>query len=112
MQTVIEQHLQAPVGLFLVFLQTLKASIGIGLANFQVSMFCEFRLDLYKKIKLFFVLCKYIYHTLIIILTAIVSLLPLSFCNIYDKMDYYLSIPPSLFSSFGIDTGCIKPPKK
>ena len=44
MQTVIEQHLQATVGLFLVFLQTLKASIG--LANFQVSMFCEFRLDL------------------------------------------------------------------
>lgn len=81
MQTVIEQHLQAPVGLFLVFLQTLKASIG--LANFQVSMFCEFRLDLYKKIKLFFVLCKYIYHTLITILTAIVSLLPLSFCIIF-----------------------------
>ena len=79
MQTVIEQHLQAPVGLFLVFLQTLKASIG--LANFQVSMFCEFRLDLYKK--LFFVLCKYIYHTLITILTAIVSLLPLSFCIIF-----------------------------
>ena len=53
MQTVIEQHLQAPVGLFLVFLQTLKASIG--LANFQVSMFCEFCLDLCtKKIKLFF----------------------------------------------------------
>ena len=52
MQTVIEQHLQAPVGLFLVFLQTLKASIG--LAKIQVSMFCEFRLDLYKKIKLFF----------------------------------------------------------
>ena len=62
MQTVIEQHLQAPVGLFLVFLQTL---------------------DLYKKIKLFFVLCKYIYHTLITILTAIVSLLPLSFCIIF-----------------------------
>ena len=81
MQTVIEQHLQAPVGLFLVFLQTLKASIG--LANFQVSMFCEFRLDLYKKLKLFFVLCKYIYHTLITILTAIVSLLPLSFCIIF-----------------------------
>ena len=81
MQTVIEQHLQAPVGLFLVFLQTLKASIG--LANFQVPMFCEFRLDLYKKIKLFFVLCKYIYHTLITILTAIVSLLPLSFCIIF-----------------------------
>ena len=81
MQTVIEQHLQAPVGLFLVFLQTLKASIG--LANFQVSIFCEFRLDLYKKIKLFFVLCKYIYHTLITILTAIVSLLPLSFCIIF-----------------------------
>ena len=78
MQTVIEQHLQAPVGLFLVFLQTLKASIG--LANFQVSMFCEFCLDLYKKIKLFFVLCRYIYQTLITILTAIVSLLPLSFC--------------------------------
>ena len=81
MQTVIEQHLQTPVGLFLVFLHTLKASIG--LANFQVSMFCEFRLDLYKKIKLFFVLCKYIYHTLITILTAIVSLLPLSFCIIF-----------------------------
>ena len=81
MQTVTEQHLQAPVGLFLVFLQTLKASIG--LANFQVSMFCEFRLDLYKKIKLFFVLCKYIYHTLITILTAIVSLLSLSFCIIF-----------------------------
>ena len=81
MQTVIEHHLQAPVGLFLAFLQTLKASIG--LANFQVSMFCEFRLDLYKKIKLFFVLCKYIYHTLITILTAIVSLLPLSFCIIF-----------------------------
>ena len=78
MQTVIEQHLQAPVGLFL---QTLKASIG--LANFQVSMFCEFRLDLYKKIKLIFVLCKYIYHTLITILTAIVSLLPLSCCIIF-----------------------------
>ena len=82
MQTVIEQHLQAPVGLFLVFLQTLKASIG--LANFQVSMFCEFCLDLCtKKIKLFFVLCKYIYQTLITILTAIVSLLPLSFCIIF-----------------------------
>ena len=96
MQTVIEQHLQAPVGLFLVFLHTLKASIG--LANFQVSMFCEFRLDLYKKViflvqksyfsctkKLFFffVLCKYIYQTLITILTAIVSLLPLSFCIIF-----------------------------
>ena len=81
MQTVIEQHLQAPVGLFLVFLQTLKASIG--LANFQVSMFCEFRLDLYKKISYFFVLCKYIYHTLITILTASVSLLPLSFCIIF-----------------------------
>ena len=68
MQTVIEQHLQAPVGLFLVFLQTLKASIA--LANFQVSMFCEFRLDLYKKIKLFFVLCKYIYiiHLLLFLL--------------------------------------------
>ena len=52
MQTVIEQHLQAPVGLFLVFLQTLKASIG--LANFQVSMFCEFCLDLYKKNKIIF----------------------------------------------------------
>ena len=33
--------------------------------------------------KLFFVLCKYIYHTLITILTAIVSLLPLSFCIIF-----------------------------
>ena len=52
MQTVIEQHLQAPVGLFLVFLQTLKAFIG--LANFQVSMFCEFRLDLYKQNKVIF----------------------------------------------------------
>ena len=52
MQTVIEQHLQAPVGLFLVFLQTLKASIG--LANFQVSMFFEFHLDLYKKIYSYF----------------------------------------------------------
>ena len=30
MQTVIEQHLQAPVGLFLVFLHTLKASIKVG----------------------------------------------------------------------------------
>ena len=69
MQTVIEQHLQAPVGLFLVFLHTLKASIG--LANFQVSMFCEFRLDLYKKIKLFFVLCKFLQHC---VLTA--ELLP------------------------------------
>ena len=54
MQTVIEQHLQAPAGLFLVFPQTLKASTG--LANFQVSMFCEFHLDLYKKLNFIVVL--------------------------------------------------------
>ena len=37
MQTVIEQHLQAPVGLFLVFLQTLKASIGLANFRYQCS---------------------------------------------------------------------------
>ena len=83
MQTVIEQHLQAPVGLFLVFLQTLKASIG--LANFQVSMFeCASSTWTCTKNKVpFFYLYKYIYNTLITIVTAIVSLLPLSFCIIF-----------------------------
>ena len=66
MQTVIEQHLQAPVGLFMVFLQTLKASIG--LANFQVSMFCEFRLDLYKKSYFLCYVNIYIIHLLLFLL--------------------------------------------